>query len=103
MTADEHRTPKAAEGPVLDLYAGLLALIGDACHAEADRLLGSSDGSRRETETETTMDELHRRLQEGLREQGQGAARTAVLGTLVLQAENRWAEIVSERDESAVQ
>ncbi|MFE0180955.1 FUSC family protein [Streptomyces olivaceus] len=103
VTVDEQRTPKAPEGPVLDLYARLLALIGDACHAEADRLLGSSAGPRREAETETTMDELHRRLQEGLREQGQGAARTAVLGTLVLQAENLWAEIVPEPGESAGQ
>ena len=44
--------------------------------------------------TEAGMRELHERLQEGLREQaGQGAARTAVLGTLLLQAENLWAEL----------
>lgn len=106
VTFDEHRTPAPPEEPVLDLYARLLGLIGDACHAEADRLLGKSAGpgpTATET-TETTMDELHRRLQEGLREHaGQGAARTAVLGTLVLQAENLWAEIVPEPDESAEQ
>ncbi|WP_437062392.1 FUSC family protein [Streptomyces sp. enrichment culture] len=106
VTVDEHRTPAPPEGPVLDLYARLLGLIGDACDAEADRLLGKSagPGSTTAETTETTMDELHRRLQEGLREHaGQGAARTAVLGTLVLQAENLWAEIVPEPDDSAEQ
>ncbi|MFI8946257.1 aromatic acid exporter family protein [Streptomyces sp. NPDC053750] len=97
VAADEHRTPAPPEGPVLDLYARLLQLIGDACHAEAGRLLGEAVGDGREEATEATMEELHRRLQDGLREHaGQGAARTAVLGTLLLQAENLWAEIVPE-------
>ncbi len=40
------------------------------------------------------MRDLHTRLQEGLTEQaGKGAARTAVLGTLVLQAENLWSDL----------
>ncbi len=44
--------------------------------------------------TEAVMRELHERLQEGLREHaGQGAAPTAVLGALLLQAENLWAEL----------
>ncbi|AKZ59774.1 putative integral membrane protein [Streptomyces ambofaciens ATCC 23877] len=97
VAADEHRTPAPPEGPVLDLYARLLGLIGDACRTEADRLLGEAGRARPEEATEATMKELHRRLQEGLREEaGQGAARTAVLGTLLLQAENLWAEIVPE-------
>ncbi len=55
-----------------------------------------------EAATEETMEELHRRLQEGLREHaGQEAARTAVLGTLLLQAENLWAELVPEADKTA--
>ncbi|GHB66162.1 FUSC family protein [Streptomyces viridiviolaceus] len=94
VAADEHRTPAPPEGPVLDLYARLLELIGDACHAEASRLLGERV-ARPDGATEATMEELHRRLQDGLREHaGQGAARTAVLGTLLLQAENLWAEVV---------
>ncbi|MGW8063848.1 FUSC family protein [Streptomyces ziwulingensis] len=95
VAADEQRTPAPPEGPVLDLYAQLLCLIGDACRTEADRMLGEAAGSRPEEATEATMEELHQRLQEGLREHaGQGAAQAAVLGTLLLQAENLWAEIV---------
>ncbi|MFE0798566.1 aromatic acid exporter family protein [Streptomyces sp. NPDC058812] len=97
VAADERRTPTPPEGPVLDLYARLLELIGDSCHAEATRLLGETVDARPEEATETTMEELHRRLQEGLREEaGREAARIAVLGTLLLQAENLWAEIVPE-------
>ncbi|MEU5742646.1 FUSC family protein [Streptomyces tendae] len=100
VAADEHRTPAPPDGPVLDLYARLLRLIGDACHAEAGRLVGERAGAGPEAATDATMDELHRRLQEGLREHaGQGAARTAVLGTLLLQAENLWAEVVPEPHE----
>ncbi|MFB7653112.1 MULTISPECIES: aromatic acid exporter family protein [unclassified Streptomyces] len=100
VACDEHRTPAPPEGPTLDLYARLLRQIGDACHTEAARLLGEAAEPRPRDETEMTMEELHRRLQEGLREHaGQGAARTAVLGTLLLQAENLWAEIVPERPE----
>ncbi|WP_193783303.1 FUSC family protein [Streptomyces sp. E5N91] len=104
VAADEHRTPAPPEGPVLDLYARLLRLIGDACHAEADRLMGVRAGADPEAATEETMEELHRRLQEGLREHaGHGAAPTAVLGTLLLQAENLWAEIVPEPRETTGQ
>ncbi|MET8570852.1 FUSC family protein [Streptomyces sp. NPDC004783] len=95
VAADEHRTPAPPEGPVLDLYARLLGLIGDSCHAEAARLLGEDTGSGPEDAAEETMEELHRQLQDGLREHaGQGAAQAAVLGTLLLQAENLWADVV---------
>ncbi|MEU4980171.1 FUSC family protein [Streptomyces sp. NPDC021969] len=104
VAADEHRTPAPPEGPVLDLYARLLRLIGDACHSEAGRWVGERPEADPAAATEETMEELHLRLQEGLREQaGQGAARTAVLGTLLLQAENLWAEIVPEPRESTEQ
>ncbi|MFI7395660.1 aromatic acid exporter family protein [Streptomyces tendae] len=100
VAADEQRTPAPPEGPVLDLYARLLRLIGDACRTEAGRLVGERAGAGPEAATGATMEELHRRLQEGLREHaGQGAARTAVLGTLLLQAENLWAEVVPEPHE----
>nr|WP_030863849.1 aromatic acid exporter family protein [Streptomyces sp. NRRL S-37] len=97
VAADEERTPAAPDAAVLGCYAELLELLGDVCHAEAGRLLG---GTRVDTlldeRTEAVMRELHGRLQDGLREQaGQGAARTAVLGTLVLQAENLWADLDS--------
>ncbi|WP_190099086.1 FUSC family protein [Streptomyces griseoflavus] len=96
VAADEERTPAAPDEEVLRSYAELLELLGDSCRAEADRLLG---GSAREDplldeRTEAVMRELHERLQEGLREHaGQGAARTAVLGALLLQAENLWADL----------
>ncbi|MBD0420142.1 FUSC family protein [Streptomyces sp. TRM S81-3] len=100
VAADEQRTPAAPEGPVLDLYAHLLELIGDACHAEAGRLLGEAAPTRLESATEATMRELHRRLQDGLRDPaGRGPARTAVLGTLLLQAEDVWAEVVPDIEE----
>ncbi|MEU3663526.1 FUSC family protein [Streptomyces sp. NPDC032940] len=107
VAADENRTPATPEGPVLRLYARLLKLIGDSCHAEAGRLLGQErvagrppdekDAGDTAEETEETMDELHRRLQQGLREHaGLGAEQTSVLGSLLLQAENLWAEVVPE-------
>ncbi len=97
VAADEHRTPVPPEGPVLDLYARLLRLIGDACHTEARELVGERADTDPAEATGASMEELHRRLQEGLREQaGHGAGRTAVLGALLLQAENLWAEIVPE-------
>ncbi|MEU3096773.1 aromatic acid exporter family protein [Streptomyces sp. NPDC006967] len=96
VAADEKRTPAAPDAAVLRCYAELLELLGDSCRAEADRLVGG--GQRADPlldeRTEAVMRDLHERLQEGLREQaGRGAARTAVLGTLLLQAENLWAEL----------
>ncbi|MGC3004036.1 FUSC family protein, partial [Streptomyces sp. G35A] len=96
VAADEHRTPAPPDAAILRCYAELLELIGDACRAEAGRLL-DGDGppdARLDEQTEAVMRELHERLQEGQREHaGRGAARTAVLGALVLQAENLWAEL----------
>jgi hypothetical protein len=101
VAADEHRTPAPPDGPVLDLYGRLLRLIGDACHAEASRLLGEATEGGPESGT-TTMKELHERLQDGLREHaGRGVARATVLGTLLLQAEDLWAEIVPDPQEPA--
>ncbi|WP_217134308.1 aromatic acid exporter family protein [Streptomyces sp. AC558_RSS880] len=96
VAADEDRTPAAPDAAVLSCYAELLELIGDACHAEADRLPtgGTRVDALLDERTEAVMRDLHGKLQDGLREQaGRGAARTAVLGTLVLQAENLWAEL----------
>ncbi|WP_243762483.1 aromatic acid exporter family protein [Streptomyces sp. Tu 3180] len=96
VAADEDRTPTPPDAEVLRCYAELLDLLGDTCHAETERLLdgGGPPDARLDERTESVMRELHERLQEGLREQaGRGAARTAVLGTLLLQAENLWAEL----------
>ncbi|WP_438363996.1 FUSC family protein [Streptomyces viridosporus] len=106
VAADENRTPTPPDAAVLRCYAELLDLLGDTCHAEADRLLdgGGPPDPRLDERTEAVMRELHEKVQEGLREQagrsGPGAARTAVLGTLLLQAENLWAELDPDpRDE----
>ncbi|MET9684049.1 FUSC family protein [Streptomyces coeruleorubidus] len=95
VTVDDRRTPAPPEGRTLRSYAELLELIGDVCDAEADRLFDGSVDSRRGDEREERMRELHRYLQDRLREHaGLGAEHTAVLGTLLLQAENLWAEVV---------
>ncbi|MFH8901296.1 aromatic acid exporter family protein [Streptomyces coeruleorubidus] len=95
VAVDDSRTPAPPEGRTLGSYAELLELLGDVCDAEADRLLDGSVDSRRGDEREERMRELHRYLQERLREHaGMGAAHTAVLGTLLLQAENLWAEVL---------
>ncbi|MBT3150338.1 FUSC family protein [Streptomyces sp. CHD11] len=96
VAADEERTPAAPDTAVLRCYAELLELLGDGCRADADRLTGSGERADPllDERTEAVMRELHERLQEGLREHaGRDAARAAVLGTLLLQAENLWAEL----------
>jgi hypothetical protein len=101
VAADDTRTPAPPQGEALRLYADLLELIGDACHAEADRLgdphAGPAVGdARREAE----MEELRARLQKSLEEHvGLGASVATVLGTLLLQAENIWAEAVPGQDD----
>lgn len=100
VAVDDNRTPAPPEGPALRSYADLLELIGHACDTEADRLLNGSVDPCRDDEREERMRELHQYLQERLREHaGLGAAHTAVLGTLLLQAENLWAEILPGNEE----
>ncbi|MET8894229.1 FUSC family protein [Streptomyces albogriseolus] len=99
VAADEERSPAAPDPEVLRSYGELLELLGDSCRAEADRLLGEEEPADPllDERADAAMRDLHTRLQEGLtREAGQGAARTAVLGTLVLQAENLWADLAPE-------
>ncbi|MEU5520432.1 aromatic acid exporter family protein [Streptomyces sp. NPDC047860] len=96
VAADEGRTPAAPDAAALGRYGELLELIGASCRAQADRLVspGAQEDPLLDERTEAVMRELHERLQEGLREHaGHGAARTAVLGALLLQAENIWAEL----------
>ncbi|GCB43632.1 hypothetical protein SNL152K_917 [Streptomyces sp. NL15-2K] len=95
VAADADRTPSPPDGQALGSYARLLEWIGDACHAESRRLLDGGDGTPPGERAEEAMRELHERLQDGLREEAvQGPDRTAVLGTLLLQAENLWSEAV---------
>jgi hypothetical protein len=95
VAADEDRTALPPDGPVLHAYARLLELIGDACHAQGRRLLGAGGDEAPQERAEAMMLRLRQELQDGLREHaGQGAARTTVLGTLLLQAENVWSETV---------
>ncbi|MGV9810666.1 FUSC family protein [Streptomyces cellulosae] len=96
VAADEERSAAAPDPEVLRSYGKLLELLADSCRAEADRLLGEKEPGDPllDERTAAAMRELHTALQEGLtQEAGQGAARTAVLGTLVLQAENLWADL----------
>jgi hypothetical protein len=100
VAADDDRTPAPPEGSVLRSYARLLELIGDACHAERDRLVGTGEQARSADENEEALNEeamweLHERLRKALREHAeQDLTRTVVLGTLLLQAENLWNEAV---------
>ncbi|MER5374890.1 aromatic acid exporter family protein [Streptomyces sp. NPDC002553] len=94
VAADDDRAPAPPEAAALRVYSRLLELIGDACESEARRLLGEGppNGESAE-ERDAEMAELRGQLQEALRDHaGQGAAHTAVLGSLLLQAENLWAE-----------
>lgn len=80
---------------MLDAYADLLQLIGDACHAESERLLTAEGAARPDDHAESAMRELREQLQDGLQEHaGQGGDGTTVLGSLLLQAENLWSETV---------
>jgi hypothetical protein len=99
VAADDDRAPAPPEAAALRVYARLLELIADACGAEADRFQGAGTavfgGADRADAAEAEMAELRARLQGSLRDHaGQGAAHTAVLGTLLLQAENLWAEVL---------
>jgi hypothetical protein len=100
VAVDDNRTPAPPEGAALRSYADLLDLLGGVCNAEADRLLNGSVDPRPDDQREERMRELHRYLQDRLREHaGLGAEHTAVLGTLLLQAENLWAEILPGHEE----
>ncbi|MFF8970112.1 aromatic acid exporter family protein [Streptomyces sp. NPDC014995] len=109
VAADDDRAPAPPRAAALRVYARLLELLGDACEAQAEGLLGAgADGAEVEgfeaERAEAEMEELRARLQGSLRDHaGQGAAHTAVLGTLLLQAENLWVEALpgARREERA--
>ncbi|MEG8280310.1 FUSC family protein [Streptomyces sp. AHA2] len=101
VSVDDNRTPVPPQGEALRSYARLLELIGDACRAQADRLCEGSLVGRPDDDTEKAMRELHEELQDRLRRHAEeGAEQTAVLGTLLLQAENLWAETVPVAEEA---
>lgn len=132
VAADDSRTPAPPGDGALRTYARLLELIGDACHATGERLPGRTPGTGPDTATGTgtgrgtgagagttgteaergpaagraaldEMAELHDLLQSSLRDHaGREPARTAVLGTLLLQAENIWAETVPDGEREPV-
>ncbi|WP_443050559.1 FUSC family protein [Streptomyces sp. NBC_00286] len=109
VSVDGERTADPPDGTALHSYARLLALLAENCHRESRRLLepgarrddadpddsdrDDSDAYGTDRRAEATMRELHETLQSSLRDHaGLGAPRAAVLGTLLLQAENIWAE-----------
>lgn len=106
VAADDGRTATAPDPTLLEPYADLLELIARACHTESGRLLdgwpdgdlgGGSDARQQDEDAEQARRKLRRQLQEGLREHpGWEAPRAAVLGSLLLQAENLWAETVPQ-------
>ncbi|CAM5367054.1 hypothetical protein SALBM311S_09914 [Streptomyces alboniger] len=95
--ADDGRAPARPDGAALRLYGRLLELIGEACRAESRGKLDPREDARPAGGSEDAMRELHERLQHGLQEHAaHGATRTAVLGALLLQAENLWTEVVPD-------
>ncbi len=95
IAADEDRAPAPPDAPLLRTYADLLELIAQACHAESGRLLDERPARRPAEWAGETRRELRRRLHDGLREHaGRRTARATVLGSLLLQAESLWTEIV---------
>ncbi|MFK4144740.1 aromatic acid exporter family protein [Streptomyces sp. NPDC004065] len=112
VATDDAREPSPPEGAVLRTYGRLLELLAEACRAEAGRLLGGGPGDRpgdgrtpgpgpgpgpggEGPREPREMADLHAHVQQALREHaGREAARATVLGSLLLQAENVWAEVV---------
>jgi hypothetical protein len=97
VAADGSRTPAPPEREALRAYARLLELIGDACRVASERLPDARVDPDADRVAVAEMEDLHERLQRSLHDHaGQEDDRTAVLGTLLLQAENIWAETVPE-------
>jgi hypothetical protein len=123
VAADKGRSPVPPDTAALDLYAGMLDVLGRACEAESRRLAagppGASrsdlreresgkdegaddgDGDDREADeadgpgdaSEERLTELHTELRHSLRDHAaQDPSQAAVLGALLLHAENIWAD-----------
>ncbi|MHC3467271.1 FUSC family protein [Streptomyces sp. 7R007] len=97
VAADSGRTPAPPDGPALRTCGELLGRVADGCARERARLL---DLPHDPEVSQAAMEELRGRLQDSLSAHaGQGADGAAVLGTLLLQTENIWADVVPPRDE----
>jgi hypothetical protein len=112
VAADADRSPLPPDSTALDHYAGMLEVLGTACEAESRRLAsgpaGATRSDMREKEaraeggtgaqeepkpSEERLTELHTRLREHLRDHAaQDPSQAAVLGALLLHAENIWAD-----------
>ncbi|MGW0928883.1 FUSC family protein [Streptomyces sp. NPDC002644] len=111
VAADAGRSPAPPDTEALDLYAGMLDLLGRACEAEGRQLargpggatMAGPDGQavRTDDEEEETsagpseerLSELHGELRRSLGEHAaQDPSQAAVLGALLLHAENIWAD-----------
>ncbi|MER5480090.1 FUSC family protein [Streptomyces sp. NPDC002734] len=121
VAADAGRSPVPPDTAALDLYARMLDVLGRACEAESRRLAagpsGASRSDLREREAEThdeggddradggdggdglgesseeRLTALHTRLRRSLRDHAaQDPSQAAVLGALLLHAENIWAD-----------
>jgi hypothetical protein len=94
--ADERRTPAPPGQDALRTYAAVLGLLGDACRAESRRLMdvrSEKPAPALDAESRRALEKLDQELQENLRDQAAGeVTRTAVLGALLLHAQNIWAE-----------
>ncbi|MFD5254286.1 aromatic acid exporter family protein [Streptomyces bobili] len=101
VAADGDRTPAPPEAAALRMYARLLELLGHTCRAEAERLRGAATRRGERPAEPAELEELRHRLHDSLRDHAaRGAAHTAVLGTLLLQAENLWAELLPAAHEA---
>lgn len=101
VAADGERAPAPPGTAALRTYARLLELLGGACRAASERAVtagaDSAEGPAGTAEPDELdeLDGLRLRLQDSLRDHAtRGAAHTAVLGALLLQAENLRAEIL---------
>ncbi|MFJ4690491.1 hypothetical protein [Streptomyces sp. NPDC088766] len=95
VAADGERASAPPGTAALRTYARLLELLGNACRAAAERAGTAGADSAERTAEPDEPDEPRLRLQDSLRDHAaRGAAHTAVLGALLLQAENLWAEVL---------
>ncbi|MFD4576223.1 aromatic acid exporter family protein [Streptomyces sp. NPDC058417] len=101
VAADTGRSPAPPDAADLRTYARLLALLGAACRAEGERLRGGAGGRGASTDAGrlTESADLRDRLQGGLSARiGGDTAHTAVLGTLLLQADNVRVDVLPAQD-----
>ncbi|MEU3557887.1 FUSC family protein [Streptomyces fragilis] len=118
VAADAGRSPVPPDTAALELYARMLDVLGRACEAESRRLAAGPSGASRSDllereageagdgredgddgedgpgeSAEERLNDLHTRLRRSLRDHAaQDPSQAAVLGALLLHAENIWAD-----------